>query len=305
MFVSVIIPAFNSADSIELTIASCLQQEDYIKEIIIVDDFSTDNTWDKLIDICTNSSKIKIYKNESKGGNNARNFGFSKATGKYIQWLDADDIILDGKLEAQVQYMFNNDDVDVVYSDWSMNIISRDNQSIEFKKNKSYDNYLYELLIDNWSPLHVYLLKHEVAKNLYDRKIWNSKTLILQDREYFTTCAALGFNFGYVTGNFAQYNRLTFANSVSKDKTHLIGETIFDLMTDVFSILAPGLRKKKIKELIYLNMLITSIDNINLKTRLYQNKPVFIIHRLKYGKKMPQYILASICHFIVSLRSTL
>ena len=84
-------------------IESCLTQK-YLHEIIIVDDHSTDNSQEILTRLQKqNPEKTKIFKNPGKGGNNARNYGFSKSTGEYIQWLDADDFLLPGKFEHQIQ----------------------------------------------------------------------------------------------------------------------------------------------------------------------------------------------------------
>jgi glycosyltransferase involved in cell wall biosynthesis len=67
MYVSVIIPAFNAQKTIEYCINSCINQEGYVKEIIVVDDFSSDNTFlevKKLKD--SHPELIKLYSNPSK-----------------------------------------------------------------------------------------------------------------------------------------------------------------------------------------------------------------------------------------------
>lgn len=301
MFVSVIIPTYNSSTSIANTIDSCLCQSDYIKEIIIVDDFSVDNTWEILNEISRKSLLVKIFKNEHKGGNNARNYGLSKASGKYIQWLDSDDLILDTKLAKQVEFMSNNVKVDVVYSDWTMNIISETFETIQYKKNKAYVNYLKELLIDNWSPLHVYLIKYEVAIQLQQENLWNPHTLILQDREYFTICAALGYEFQYLTGNFAQYNRYNYIGSVSRNKIELKDVTIVILMKTIIYKMVPRLRNKEIEELIYLNFLNSvPINKEGLKT-LFENDFIFVLHKIKLGRNAPIQIAFNLIHGLKSL----
>jgi len=84
MRISVIIPTWNRADCIERAINSCQKAD----EIIVVDDGSTDNTYDKLI----YKKGIKhIILKENKGVNNARNKGILQATGDYIIFLDSDD----------------------------------------------------------------------------------------------------------------------------------------------------------------------------------------------------------------------
>ena len=298
MFVSVIIPCYNAESTIEMSIDSCLNQQCYIKEIIVIDDFSTDDTWEILNKLCLKSELIKIFHNVEKGGNNARNLGLNKATGEFIQWLDADDILLDNKLETQVKVLCATENIDVVFSDWSMKTITESNEFIEIKRNRQYQNYFKELLIDNWSPLHVYLMKYEVAKDLQKVKLWNTQTKILQDREYFTICAALGYTFQYVEGNFAQYNRYNFLNSVSRDNLELKNETIYELMKNVSEILCANKQSKEIKELIYINMLSSCTGNKRLKEHFFCTDFLFVVHKLKICRKLPELILYNLLHFI-------
>jgi len=208
-FVSVIIPNYNCAAWLPQTLESCIQQKEFIKEIIIIDDFSTDTSWEILVHYAEKHSQfIRIYKNLSKGGNNARNLGFSFSTGDYIQWLDADDQLLPGKFSAQLNIFKINSSADIVYSDWQLNTY-RDGivQKRELKKTKEYPDFLYELLINNWSPPSNYLLNRGIASKLNDLKGWNEATQVGQDREYFTLGAIVQARFCYVSGVYSIYNR--------------------------------------------------------------------------------------------------
>ena len=70
MFVSVIIPNYNNAQWLEECIESCLDQVPFLKEIIVVDDFSNDESWSILEKFkLANPSIVKIYRNKNKGGN--------------------------------------------------------------------------------------------------------------------------------------------------------------------------------------------------------------------------------------------
>lgn len=206
--VSVIIPNYNNARWLRKCIGSCLIQKPFLKEIIVVDDHSTDDSWTILEGIKNKFNEyVKIYKNPYKGANNARNFGFEKSTGEYIQWLDSDDEILPRKFENQLE-AFVNFDCDIVYSDWRMdfyeNLIFIRSQSI---KCENYQDYLLELIKDNWTSSNNYLIKRATTKQLHTIQAWNPKTLVGQDREYFTFAAIFGTNFKYAPGEFAVYNR--------------------------------------------------------------------------------------------------
>ena len=183
---------------------------EFIKEIIIVDDFSTDNSLDILENYELKYPKlIRIVSNKEKGGNNARNYGFSLSSGNYIQWLDSDDQLLPNKFEDQLAAFKQNKSVDIVYSDWRLDTYNNEGkiQQSEHKKHKAYDDFLYQLLIDNWSVPNTYLLRREIAEKLHAIKAWNPETKVLQDREYFTMAAILGAKFIYVPGFFSIYNR--------------------------------------------------------------------------------------------------
>jgi glycosyltransferase involved in cell wall biosynthesis len=106
--VSVIIPAYNAENYILNTLNSVLVQTYKNIEIIIIDDGSTDNTL-KLIQPYE-SEKIKIITQKNLGASAARNNGIKCASGKYIQFLDADDLINNVKIEYQVKLLILNAD---------------------------------------------------------------------------------------------------------------------------------------------------------------------------------------------------
>ena len=64
-------------------------------ELIIVDDNSSDNTWRLLNKIFSNFVNVSIIKNNGNGKIDALNFGFSKAKGKYVRFIDGDDFLLE------------------------------------------------------------------------------------------------------------------------------------------------------------------------------------------------------------------
>lgn len=90
--VSVIIPNFNNARYIESAIMSVLQQTLQEIEVIVVDDCSTDNSWEVIQELAKKDRRIKILKNpENSGAGLSRNNGLDIATGEYVKFLDSDD----------------------------------------------------------------------------------------------------------------------------------------------------------------------------------------------------------------------
>ncbi len=99
--VSVIIPNYNSVAHIIETLDSVFDQTYKHIEIIVVDDGSTDGSFEYLETV--KHPKLKVKKNKGKGACAARNYGFELSSGDLIQYLDADDVLSSDKIEAQVK----------------------------------------------------------------------------------------------------------------------------------------------------------------------------------------------------------
>lgn len=107
--VSIIMPSYNTAKFISETIESVLAQTYTNWELIIVDDCSTDNT-DEVVKSFLSDNRIKYIKNEKNSGAAvSRNRALREAKGKWIAFLDSDDLWLPAKLEKQIAFMKEND----------------------------------------------------------------------------------------------------------------------------------------------------------------------------------------------------
>jgi teichuronic acid biosynthesis glycosyltransferase TuaG len=116
-FISVIIPAYNSVKYIEETINSVLAQTYSNFEIIIVDDSSTDGTFELCKKLSESNNKIKVFRIEHSGRPSVpRNFGINKAQGEFIAFLDSDDKWVKNKLKEQINFFKKNSEVSLVYS---------------------------------------------------------------------------------------------------------------------------------------------------------------------------------------------
>ncbi|SOC80328.1 Glycosyltransferase involved in cell wall bisynthesis [Salinimicrobium sediminis] len=115
--VTIIIPNFNRGDLIAATINSIRSQTYQDWELIIVDDGSNDNSVE-VINAFLKDDRIKLFKRPDyrlPGGNAARNYGLEKAKGKYVKWLDSDDLLAPHALERQLE-IINQGNYDVVFS---------------------------------------------------------------------------------------------------------------------------------------------------------------------------------------------
>lgn len=107
--VSIIMPSYNTAEYIAESIQSVLDQSYTNWQLIIVDDCSTDNT-DEVIKPYLTDGRIEYYRNEkSSGAAVSRNHALRKAKGRWIAFLDSDDLWMPNKLEKQIAFMKNND----------------------------------------------------------------------------------------------------------------------------------------------------------------------------------------------------
>lgn len=101
--VSILIPAFNAQEWIADTLRSAIAQTWEQKEIIIVDDGSTDQTLTVARQFKSNS--VRIVTQENQGAAATRNKAFSLSQGDYIQWLDADDLLAPDKIATQMEIL--------------------------------------------------------------------------------------------------------------------------------------------------------------------------------------------------------
>jgi glycosyltransferase involved in cell wall biosynthesis len=103
--VSILIPAYNAEKYIGQTIQSAIGQTWPNKEIIIIDDGSSDNTLK--IARTFKSEGLKVIAQENRGACGARNRALESAQGSYIQWLDADDLLAPEKISQQLKGSIN------------------------------------------------------------------------------------------------------------------------------------------------------------------------------------------------------
>ncbi len=114
--VSICIPVYNAEKTIEETIKSVLSQTYKNWEMIIVDDVSTDDSLQIIEHYAQNDNRIKVIRSkQNMGPAKARNRAIEEAKGKYIAFLDSDDIWFPEKLEKQIKFLTENSLV-VTYS---------------------------------------------------------------------------------------------------------------------------------------------------------------------------------------------
>jgi len=113
--VSVVIPAYNAAPFLAEAVHSILAQTYQHLEIIVIDDASTDGTWEVAQRCAEADPRVRIYRNaQNLGIAGNRNRGVTLARGKYLAWQDADDVSMPARLEKQVRLLESHPDVAIV-----------------------------------------------------------------------------------------------------------------------------------------------------------------------------------------------
>ena len=108
--VSIVVPVYNAARFLEKTIASVQNQTYTNWELILVDDHSTDNSVEIIQKYLKDDKRIKLFKNSVNSyAAVTRNKGIDESKGRYIAFLDADDLWVPTKLEKQVRFMQQKD----------------------------------------------------------------------------------------------------------------------------------------------------------------------------------------------------
>lgn len=115
--ISIIIPVYNHAHTLERSLRTLEDQTIQPKEVIIVNDGSTDN-FNKVIENLKTTLPLQILEQDNKGANSARNFGLQSATGEYVIFWDADTIAQPYMLAKMLKAIQNNPEISYVYSQY-------------------------------------------------------------------------------------------------------------------------------------------------------------------------------------------
>lgn len=107
--VSVVMPAYNAAATIEASMRSVLAQTHADVELVVVDDGSRDDSWERVRGIADGDARVVALRQPNGGVAAARNTGIEAASGEYIAFLDSDDRWAPAKLETQLAWMRQQD----------------------------------------------------------------------------------------------------------------------------------------------------------------------------------------------------
>lgn len=189
--VSIIIPTFNRAHLIKETLDSVLAQSYSNWECIIVDDGSTDDTFQIVKKYIQKDLRFYYFKRPEyykAGGNGARNFGIEASKGNYLQFLDSDDLLSENKIKSQIEILLQNQsDYNLISCKWEK--FSNTSNEIQFNIRDDYRSFdspksYFDLIgkVGGFYPPHCFLTNRKIIKRA---GFWNENIIKSQDAEFF------------------------------------------------------------------------------------------------------------------------
>jgi glycosyltransferase involved in cell wall biosynthesis len=156
--VSIIIPCYNQGQFLDETLASVVNQTYTDWECLIVNDGSVDNTAEIALNWVAKDNRFQYFLKKNGGVSSTRNFGIEKAKGKFIQFLDCDDLLDKKKLELSFTEYNLKQNVKLVISNFRM-FSDNVNKSTKPYCNLNQNLFTYESLLYQWNdtfsiPIH-------------------------------------------------------------------------------------------------------------------------------------------------------
>jgi glycosyltransferase involved in cell wall biosynthesis len=239
--VSVIVPAYNSAEFIASSLISILEQTYRDYEIIVVDDGSTDETKQQAVAV---SPAVRYIYQANGGPSLARNTGIAAARGSLICFLDADDLWLPGKLAAQVECMDRNPAAGLIFSDEEefdergvqcRSLLATSRFYPDIVESGTVANACQRLLVENFIPTSTVMIRRDCFSmvGLFDPLLKAS-----EDRDLWSRIAA---SFPIVGLRDVHGRKRVVASSVSRDveKTLRSRIRLWTKARELFPELAP------------------------------------------------------------------
>lgn len=196
-FVSIIMPSYNHKLYIMEAIESILKQTYTDFELIIVDDGSTDGSYELLKMISAQDKRIRIYQQTNSGPSVALNFGISKSNGAYIATTASDDISHPQKIELQMQEFEKNPNLSAVFT--YVDFIDNSSQIIQ---TPHYLSKVFNIKTKSCSKFLLDFLQHgnqlNASSALFSANVFkkigffHSASLQLQDFDFYLRCFDCG-----------------------------------------------------------------------------------------------------------------
>jgi glycosyltransferase involved in cell wall biosynthesis len=207
--VSVIVPCFNQGRYLQQAVASALAACKHPLEIIVVDDGSSDPSIARHLAEAEllAPSVVRIHRQANQGLSGARNSGIALARGEYLQFLDADDVLVPGKIDAQVAQLEVNPELHVsvcnyLLCDETRGMFTKTEEAIA-RFEISVQDFLYRWERGFVIPIHCGLFRSGVLRE----HRFDTQARAKEDWLFWTSLSMAGMRFGYVHGHWAIYRQ--------------------------------------------------------------------------------------------------
>lgn len=201
--ISIIVPVYNSAKTISYTLDSLLMQN-CNKEILLIDDGSTDSSLEIMQEYENRYSEIKVYSKVNSGVSDTRNLGIKLSKGDYLIFVDSDDLLEEDALEECLNHILNTDIDVVVFSykicDSSYNTLS----TFSYKKSGLYN---IDSWLADWNKLYMTNILSCIGTKLYKSKIIKENDL------YFDTSLSFFEDYIFCFNYFKHVNKLYYIDA--------------------------------------------------------------------------------------------
>ena len=223
--VSILIPCYNAEKWIAETIQSALDQTWQNKEIIVVDDGSSDESLS--IAQKFSSSKVAVISQKNRGASSARNLALRKAQGDFIQYLDADDLLAADKIERQVKLLGECGKDFICAGEWGR-FYNYKHEADFLKQTVWEDMSSVDWLVCSWEGggmMHpaAWLSSRGVVEQAGD---WNEELSLNDDGEYFFRAVLASKGVKFCLGAKSYY-RSGIPNSLSTRNSDVALESAF------------------------------------------------------------------------------
>lgn len=208
--VTVIIPCFNQGMYLEQSVMSALSACTSPMEILVVDDGSTDPSIAQQLAQAKELAPdvVRIHSQSRQGLSGARNTGMSLAKGKYLQFLDADDLLTPGKIDTQIAQFKIDPELDVsvcnyILCDESRSMFIKSEEAIAHFEMDEQD-FLYHWERGFVIPIHAGLFRRS---SLMPELEFDIHVRAKEDWLFWTRLSLAGIRFGYVEGHWVIYRQ--------------------------------------------------------------------------------------------------
>lgn len=212
ILVSVVVPCFNNGKYLKELIDCFERQTVEYWELNIVDDGSTDDTIEVISDYIKDFTNIHLYQRDRapKNGDTCRNIGFERSVGKYVIFVDADDLISNTFVQYRAEFMESHPYLDYAsfpskaFTD-ANNLPTIEGEGYVYGIDKGQIDYIPEILRGYSYPFGVWSNIYKKESLIRSQINWDEKLFVYQDFDFLLSGLLAGLRHAFWDGNEVDY----------------------------------------------------------------------------------------------------